>query len=89
MYTQTTCYKLLDKAIKGLIENQLKETLKKLERTIPPSGKIELITQDELIRRLSISKATLWRHRKKGMPHERVGKKVYYNFNDVLKYWEN
>lgn len=48
--------------------------------------KRDLITQEELMLRLSISKTTLWRYRNGGMPNMKIGKKIFYDLNKVKKY---
>jgi excisionase family DNA binding protein len=45
----------------------------------------EMITEEELSKRINISKTTLWKWRKEGnIPFQRVGgKRILYDWNDV------
>ena len=53
-----------------------------------PEGKeeIELITEAELKQKLKLSSPTLWRWRRKGMPYIKKYKKIFYEFNSVVKF---
>ena len=46
----------------------------------------EFISEEELSERLQVSRNTLWKLRKKGMPHTRVGKKIRYNHEDAINW---
>jgi hypothetical protein len=90
MLTQKTCHKLIDLALKSLVQNQLHEQFRnardKTVQIIPPKEEIQLITEVELKQKLKLSSPTLWRWRRKGMPYIKKGKKIYYEFNNVVKY---
>ena len=64
--------------------NDILERLNNISANPPPHG-IEIITQDELCKRLMISKPTLIRWAKKNkIPQMRIGDLVRYNYYSVI-----
>ena len=53
-------------------------------------GNYKLITENELSKRLNISKVTLHKYRKNGtIPFSAVGRNIGYDYQEVLKSMEN
>ena len=53
-------------------------------------GNYKLITENELSKRLNISKVTLHKYRKNGtIPFSTVGRNIRYDYQEVLKSMEN
>ncbi len=53
-------------------------------------GNYELITENELSKRLGLSKVTLNKHRKEGIiPYINIGRTIRYNYSEVLKSMNN
>jgi excisionase family DNA binding protein len=74
------------------ISIQLQEIQNKLNgfNINSPPDKLEIITQDELCKRLMISKPTVIRLvKKKKIPEIRIGSLVRYNYQSVIKALEN
>jgi excisionase family DNA binding protein len=74
------------------INSRILEILERLNNISakPPPNSIEIITQDELSKRLMISKPTLIRWvRKKKIPLIRIGKSVRYNWQAVIEALES
>lgn len=74
------------------IENLLQELLAKMNclSTIPPPKLVEIISQDELCKRLGISKPTVIRWVKKGkIPEFKIGNSIRYNWHSVIDALEN
>jgi len=70
-----------------VIDQQLKDILERLNNISanPPPQVIEIITQDELCKRLMISMPTLIRWvKKKKIPVIRIGDLVRYNYHKVI-----
>jgi len=44
----------------------------------------DLISEEELSEVLQVSRTTLWKLRKKGLPHIKAGKKVRYDVNEAI-----
>jgi excisionase family DNA binding protein len=75
-----------------VIDQQLKDILERLNNISanPPPQTIEIITQDELSKRLMISKPTLIRLvKKKKIPLIRIGRSVRYNWQSVIEALES
>jgi len=71
----------------GVIDQQLKDILERLNNISanPPPQSIEIITQEELCRRLMISRFTLLRWvKKKKIPQIRIGGVIRYNYYKVI-----
>ena len=67
---------------------QLQDIKERLDyiSTIPPPKGVEVITQDELCKRLGLSKPTVIRWGKKGkIPSLKIGKSVRYNWYSVVQ----
>ncbi len=45
-----------------------------------------LIPEQDLLKSLNITRATMWRHRKAGLKHYRIGRKVFYSIEDIKCY---
>lgn len=76
----------------GIIDQQLKDILERLNNISanPPPQSIEIITQDELCKRLMISKPTIIRWvKKKKIPHIRIGRSVRFNWQSVIEALES
>jgi excisionase family DNA binding protein len=48
----------------------------------------ELITEKQLIDLLKLSRATISRLRKNGMPYKKIGKSVRYDYDEVRQWLE-
>jgi len=44
----------------------------------------ELISEEKLSEVLQVSRTTLWKLRKKGLPHIKAGKKVRYKLDEAI-----
>lgn len=74
------------------ISQQLQNILERLNNISanPPPGTFEIITQDELSKRLMISKPTLIRWvKKKKIPVIKIGKSVRFNWQSVIEALES
>jgi excisionase family DNA binding protein len=74
------------------ISEQLKDILERLNNISanPPPGAVEIITQDELCKRLMISKPTIIRWaKKKKIPLIRIGRSVRFNWQKVIEALES
>jgi hypothetical protein len=83
-------FKLIDAGLKRLIRKYLEDELQKGKVNHPGNvtGDVQLTTDKELMVKLNVSSQTLRRRRKKGMPHIQNGKKIYYEFDKVIKWME-
>lgn len=45
-----------------------------------------LIPEQDLLKTLKITRATLWRHRNSGLKHYRIGRRVFYCLDDIKAY---
>ena len=86
--------KLITVAMKHLAKNsmeaQMQIYVEPLTKRSEKKGKEEivLIPQAELIQKLSLSDTTLWRHRVDGMPYKKLGGKIFYDYDKVVKWME-
>jgi len=72
------------------IENMIQTAVTKaLASLAPVNPSNEILTQDDLVKRLGVSKETLITWGKRGLPCLRAGGLVRYKWDDVLKYMEN
>ena len=74
------------------IDTQLRELLDKVNNisALPPPNYTEIITQDELCKRLMISKPTIIRWaKKKKIPLIKIGKSVRFNWQSVIEALES
>ena len=74
------------------INQQLKDILDRLNNISanPPPQAIDIITQDELCKRLMISKPTIIRWvKKKKIPTIRIGRSVRFNWQSVIEALES
>jgi len=74
------------------ISQQLSNILERLNNISanPPPGAVEIITQDELCKRLMISKPTIIRWaKKKKIPLIRIGRSVRFNWQSVIEALES
>ena len=74
------------------IDTQLREILDMIRNisALPPPNCIEIITQDELCKRLMTSKPTLIRWvKKKKIPSIRIGRSVRFNWQKVIEALES
>lgn len=88
---QETCNKLINLGMKHLVKNALEAQVSHAVDLPTPQlrevkEELQLITEAELKQKLKLSSPTLWRWRRKGMPYIKKGKKIYYEFNNVVKY---
>ena len=86
-----TCQKLIELGLKNLVKNQMDQMLSSVTSVKSDKDNIDLnvqnlITLDELSKRLGMSKTTLWRYRKKGMPSMKPAKKIIYDYSEVVKW---
>ena len=53
--------------------------------TAKEKNELELITDDEMQRRLGVSRTTLYNWRKEGtLPYLRIGKKLFYRWKEII-----
>ena len=63
----------------------INNAVKRIEEAKENEG-LELISDDELRRRLKVSRTTLYNWRVTGViPYKRIGKKLYYPWKEILK----
>lgn len=63
----------------------IKNAVKKIEEA-KENGNRELISDEEMQRRLGVSRTTLYNWRKTGLiPYSRIGKKLYYPWKEILR----
>jgi len=63
----------------------INNAVKRIEEAKENEG-LELISDDELRRRLKVSRTTLYNWRLNGViPYKRIGKKLYYPWREILK----
>ena len=63
----------------------INNAVKRIEEAKENEG-LELISDDELRRRLKVSRTTLYNWRLNGViPYKRIGKKLYYPWKEILK----
>jgi hypothetical protein len=63
----------------------INNAVKRIEEAKENEG-LELISDDELRRRLKVSRTTLYNWRVNGViPYKRIGKKLYYPWKEILK----
>lgn len=69
---------------------KLIETIRNVLYNISKEVKIlGLLTAEELQKHLNISRTTLWRLRKEGLPHKKIGHKtIRYDLEEVEKWLE-
>ena len=87
-----TCLRLISLSLRHLAKNSLDEVI--LSSMLTAQGELpvkrneepELITEADLKRKLTMSSTTLWRHRRKGLPYMKKGKKIYYEYSKVIKF---
>ena len=71
--------------LQDLIENAVYKATSSLD-----IGDYKLITENELSKRLNISKVTLHKYRKNGtIPFIKIGRNIRYDYQEVLKSMEN
>lgn len=89
-----TAFKLIELGLKKLVENKLAAELPRayenLLNGLPTESKnVELIDSKHLRWRLGITRVTEYRRRKDGrLPYKKMGKKYYYDMNEVTKKME-
>ena len=63
----------------------INNAVKRIEEAKENEG-LELISDDELRRRLKVSRTTLYNWRVTGViPYKRIGKKLYYPWKEIIK----
>jgi hypothetical protein len=67
----------------------IKSAVKKIEEAKENEG-LELISDEELRRRLKVSRTTLFNWRLTGViPYKRIGRKLFYPWKEIIKKFNN
>ena len=67
----------------------INNAVKRIEEAKENEG-LELISDDELRRRLKVSRTTLYNWRVTGViPYKRIGKKLFYPWKEIIKKFNN
>jgi hypothetical protein len=67
----------------------INNAVKRIEEAKENEG-LELISDDELRRRLKVSRTTLYNWRATGViPYKRIGKKLFYPWKEIIKKFNN
>lgn len=74
----------LAEGLKPFLVEIIQSELNKKQKQ-PEQDRTELITENELSKRLNKSKPTLWSYRKKGLlSYRKINRSIYYDYNKVL-----
>ena len=46
-----------------------------------------LTLEKDVVEEFKISRSTMWKWRKKGLPHIRLGRKIFYNIDALIEWW--
>lgn len=74
--------------LQEMINQGLRSAIKEVAqlRMQEPENKDELLTRDDLLKMLKIGETTLWKMMRDGkIPYKRVGKRVLFSKNEILK----
>ncbi len=77
---------IIEPSLKRIVEQSETRILDKLSNFETQSPKDDLITPDEVCKRLQISRTTLWNYENKGYLNSKgIGARRYYNWNEVVE----